>query len=101
MSERKPFDIRTDVTIECPRCRVYKTVDRTPELPARVRLITIICPDCDDGDFHSETWFSAPGVVVSQEEGNFLTVMPELDPDRLRDDRDERRRLAKEYPDDD
>jgi hypothetical protein len=62
----KPFDIKTDVTLECPKCRAYKTVKRTPELPAEVRLIEIICPDCDDGDFHTETWFSAPGVVVSQ-----------------------------------
>ena len=62
----KRFDIRTDVTLECPRCQAYKTVPRTPELPTEVRLIKIICPDCDDGDFHAETWFSAPGVEVSQ-----------------------------------
>ena len=61
------FDIKTQVTLECPRCRSYKTVPRTPELPAEVRLIEIICPDCDDGDRHSETWFSAPGVEVSQD----------------------------------
>lgn len=63
----KPFDIKTDVTIECPSCRQYKTVPRTVDLPAQVRLIEIICPDCDDGDFHAETWFSAPGVEVSQD----------------------------------
>lgn len=62
----KPFDIATDVTLECPYCRVYKTVPRSPELPSEVSLIEIICPDCDDGDFHAETWFSAPGVKVSQ-----------------------------------
>ena len=62
----KPFDIATDVTIECPLCRVYKTVPRSPKLPAEVCLIEIICPDCDDGDFHSERWFSAPGVEVGR-----------------------------------
>lgn len=61
------FDITTQVTLECPWCRTYKTVPRSPELPAEVRLIEIICPDCDDGDFHSETWYSAPGVEVSQD----------------------------------
>jgi len=66
-ADRRPFEIRTDVTLECPRCMTYKTVNRTPELPPQVRLIAIICPDCDDGDFHTETWFSAPGVVVSQD----------------------------------
>ena len=65
----KPFDLKTDVTLECPVCRGYKTVLRTPELPAEVALIEIICPDCDDGDRHSETWFSAPGVEVSQDRG--------------------------------
>src|SRR5690348_9328018 len=65
----KPFDIRTDVTLECPKCRTYKTVPRPPELPPAVRLIEIICPDCDDGDFHTETWFSAPGIEVSQDRG--------------------------------
>lgn len=38
----KPFDIATDVTLECPYCRVYKTVSRSPELPPEVRLIEII-----------------------------------------------------------
>ena len=63
----RPFNIVTDVTLECPYCRTYKTVPRTAELPSEVRLIEIICPDCDDGDFHTETWFSAPGVEVSQD----------------------------------
>lgn len=62
----KPFDISTDVTIECPNCRHYRTVPRSADLPAEVRLIETICPDCDDGDTHSERWFSAPGVEVSK-----------------------------------
>lgn len=63
----KPFDIKTAVTLECPFCRAYKTVTRPLDIPADVRLIEIICPDCDDGDFHSERWFSAPGIDVSQD----------------------------------
>ena len=68
----RTFDIETDVTLECPCCRAYKTVPRTPDLPAKVRLIEIICPDCDDGGFHTETWFSAPGVEVSQDREPFF-----------------------------
>lgn len=66
---RRPFDIRTDVTIECPCCGQYKTLPRSAvaDLPAEVRLIESLCPDCDDGDRHTETWFSAPGVEVSQD----------------------------------
>jgi hypothetical protein len=56
------------VTLECPACRASKTMPRPTDIPATVRLITIICPDCDDGDFHTETWFSAPGIEVSQGE---------------------------------
>ena len=61
------FDIKTDVTLECPCCRAYNTVPRPADLPADVRLIEIICPDCDDGDRHAEVWYSAPGIVVSQD----------------------------------
>ena len=62
----KPFDIKTDVTLECPQCRSYKTILRPLNIPSNVRLIEIICPDCDDGDRHHEVWFSAPGIEVSQ-----------------------------------
>ena len=68
----KPFDIATDVTLECPYCRTYKTVPRSAELPPHVRLIEIICPDCDDGDRHGETWYSAPGIEVSQDREPFF-----------------------------
>jgi hypothetical protein len=61
------FDIKTQVTLECPQCRTYKTITRTADLPAEVCLIESLCPDCDDGDRHTETWFSAPGVEVSQD----------------------------------
>ena len=63
----RPFNIATDVTLECPYCCQYKTVPRGADLPLEVRVIEIICPDCDDGDRHTEAWFSAPGVEVSQD----------------------------------
>jgi hypothetical protein len=66
----KSFDIRTDVTLECPSCRQYKTLPRNivTDLPPDVRLIESLCPACDDGcDRHTERWFSAPGVEVSQD----------------------------------
>jgi hypothetical protein len=57
------------VTLECPCCRQYKTLPRRilGALPAEVRLIESLCPDCDDGGRHIQTWFSAPGVEISQE----------------------------------
>ena len=82
------YNPETQVTLECPACKVYKTVERPRDVPKAVRLIAIICPDCDDGDFHEETWFSAPGVIVAPDH--------EPDPDLLREMRDERVRLAVE-----
>lgn len=61
------FNAAIHVTLECPFCRAYKTVPKPPKIPPEVRLIEIICPDCDDGDLHAESWFSAPGVEVSQD----------------------------------
>lgn len=74
----RTFDIATDVTLECPICRQYKTVPRSSELPAEVRLIKIICPDCDDGDRHTETWFSAPGIEVSQDRDRVARDGPQI-----------------------
>lgn len=67
MSERKPYDPATQVGLECPHCRTYLSVPRPADVPAKVRLIEIICPECDDGDRHTETWYSEPGVEVSQD----------------------------------
>lgn len=69
---RKSFDKATDVTLECPTCRTYKTIPRHNQgLPDSVVLVEIICPDCDDGDRHGERWFSAPGVEVSQDDRTY------------------------------
>lgn len=52
----------------CPRCNQYKRYERPSDrtIPDEVTLIEIICPGCDDGDRHSETWFDAFGCEVSQ-----------------------------------
>ncbi len=75
-----PFNIATDVTLECPRCRQYKTLPRSIalDLPPEVRLIESLCPECDDGDRHTETWFSAPGVEVSQDREERETLAAKL-----------------------
>ena len=36
-----------EVTLECPQCRANKNVPRPPDIPENVRLIELICPDCD------------------------------------------------------
>lgn len=62
------YDQALQITLECPKCRAYKTVPRPVDIPFEARVIQIICPDCDDGDFYQERWFSAPGVEVSQDD---------------------------------
>lgn len=66
----KPL-VKTDVTLECPACRQYRVLPRSTvtDLPPEMRLIESLCPDCCcwDDDCHSERWFSAPGVEVSQD----------------------------------
>ena len=63
----RAFNPKTDVTLECPCCRAYKICPRPSDLPTDVIMIEIICPERDDGDRHAETWYSAPGVEVSQD----------------------------------
>lgn len=63
----KPYDQATQVTLECPCCGAYKNVPRHG-VPFKVRLIVSECPECHTGDRHTETWYSAPGVEVSQDD---------------------------------
>ncbi len=60
------------ITLRCPRCRRKKPYERSvdPRVPAAVAVITIICPKCDDGDFHEERWFDANGVELEQDYGD-------------------------------
>lgn len=52
------------VVLACPRCARSDIVARPPDIPAKVIRCVIICPDCDDGDFHFETWFAHDGREV-------------------------------------
>lgn len=54
------------LSLSCPKCKRTMAYDRTidPSIPAHVATIRIICDRCDDGDFHTETWFDASGNEV-------------------------------------
>lgn len=66
----------TPITLRCPRCRRKKPYERSvdPRVPATVSVITIICPKCDNGDFHEERWFDANGVELEQDYGDSLSA---------------------------
>jgi predicted nucleic-acid-binding Zn-ribbon protein len=55
--------LKGDITLRCPRCNVTEPYDRCIDLevPNNVKTIVIICPKCDDGDFHAETWLDVVG----------------------------------------
>lgn len=55
-----------NLKLRCPYCGVEQPYKRDidPHIPASVATIEIICPNCDDGDFHTETWFDAEGKEV-------------------------------------
>lgn len=56
-------------TLQCPKCKRERWYDKATDgaIPSRVARIVVICPTCDDGDFHSETWLDAHGNEVSQD----------------------------------
>ena len=70
------------IVLRCPRCRRMKTYERSidPRVPSTVAQITIICPKCDDGDFHEERWFDAAGAELSQDHA--APSLPQPHPER-------------------
>jgi hypothetical protein len=61
------------VRLECPKCKrhVSRVASFFPDVPASVMRIAVICPRCDDGDFHAETWFDDAGKEISQDSRDY------------------------------
>lgn len=58
------------LTMECPTCkRVMTDVTREATDPPSAVRVVLICPNCDDGDRHSPTYFDATGAEVLWFEG--------------------------------
>lgn len=57
------------IQVRCPKCNKAMMIDREPGDPARAMEVVIICPACDDGDFHTPTYFTASGREVDWETG--------------------------------
>lgn len=52
------------ISFRCPKCNRRGEFDRLPEDPPGAMEAVLICPDCDDGDFHEPRYFSASGRSV-------------------------------------
>jgi hypothetical protein len=55
--------LRSPILLRCPKCNCTTDYDRKIDdtIPNDVKTIVSICPNCDDGDFHTETWLDACG----------------------------------------
>ena len=65
----------TPIILRCPRCRRKKEYARAidPRIPEKVSMIMIVCPKCDDGDFHNERWFDENNIeLVPDYEAEFM-----------------------------
>lgn len=55
------------VTISCPKCTRTMTDKRRDRDYHDTHRIELICPDCDDGDFHLEHHFDANGDEITRD----------------------------------
>lgn len=53
--------------LRCPKCGKKKSTAREPyDYPEAVRM-EIICPKCDDGDFHEPFYYDARGRHITRD----------------------------------
>ncbi len=55
------FDPSREILFRCPKCCADKFVEKLGEDPPGAWFAEMVCPRCDDGDFHSPTYFDADG----------------------------------------
>lgn len=53
----------------CPRCLRKSDLSREETDPPNAASATLVCPDCDDGDFHSPEFFDIEGRHLDFESG--------------------------------
>jgi hypothetical protein len=53
------------ILFRCPRCHADQSVERDVTDPPTAWFADMVCPKCDDGDFHSPTYFDADGNWVN------------------------------------
>lgn len=58
-------DAPSRILFRCPKCRKEQMVDRDNTDPPAARLASMVCPDCDDGDFHSPDYFEVTGKWIN------------------------------------
>lgn len=65
-----------EITIRCPKCKKTMTDKRRDTDYHDTHTVEIVCPDCDDGDFHSELHFDASGKTIVRDPSKEPTAQP-------------------------
>jgi len=65
---KRPLDRRVGrLLLRCPKCRRTQHTDRQEhDYPEAVRL-EIVCPECDDGDFHEPFYYDENGKHICRD----------------------------------
>ena len=69
----------SQIQLRCPKCSKTMMGDRRYGDPLQAMEVVIICPDCDDGDFHSPVYLAASGREIDWEDArnrNAITTTP-------------------------
>lgn len=54
------------IALRCPKCSARQYDQRRPGDPVQAMEMVIICPACDDGDFHTPEYLTASGRDVTE-----------------------------------
>lgn len=64
----------------CPICGRRDNLDRVDTDPAKAVSATLVCPNCDDGDFHSPEFFDAESRHLNEETGEPYDALSPAEP---------------------
>lgn len=64
------------IAFECPKCGRRDNLSREDTDPANAVSATLICPNCDDGDFHCPEFYDAEGRHLDEETGEPYAASP-------------------------
>lgn len=54
------------IALRCPKCSTREYDQRRPGDPMQAMEMVTICPNCDDGDFHTPVYLTASGRDVTE-----------------------------------
>lgn len=71
-TSRRGWNLRRPVTLRCPKCSRTMLTHPNRTDPPHTSVVEVICPDCDDGDFHESSYFNAAGQQIDCDKGQPL-----------------------------